>query len=85
MNKVVRLMSEYPPLKFVYLTSPTRNRPTLNIQAHNGEFLRYALTRDQLHRLNNESADMLKKQEGSVIVKVIDLQHDMFENGKDVS
>ena len=78
-------MSEYPPLKFVYLTAPTRSRPTLNIQAHNGEFFRYALTREQLFRLNHETADMLKKQPGSVIVKVNDLQHDMFENGKDMT
>ena len=76
--KVVPIMSEYPPLQYVYLTSPTRNRPTLNIQAHNGEFLRYALTREQLFRLNHETADMLKKQQGSFVVSVVDLQHDMF-------
>ncbi|MBO4228158.1 hypothetical protein [Bradyrhizobium neotropicale] len=52
------------PLQWVYLTLPEPDRPILNIQAANSdEFRRFALNRDQLLRLNAQTADALLKRE----------------------
>jgi hypothetical protein len=53
-------MSETPTPKLLYITTPTPDTPTLNIQL--GEhFVRFRLTREQLLNLNAESADALRQ------------------------
>jgi hypothetical protein len=51
-------MPTEPILRFVYLTLPTKDNPTLNINA-SGTHTRYQVTRDQLLDLNRQIADVL--------------------------
>lgn len=45
-----------------YLTNPERGLVLLNVQEQGKEIERFALNRDQLFRLNSETADILRKE-----------------------
>ena len=48
------------PLQFIYLTLPDSEQPVLNIRiAGTEEMHRFALTREDLFRLNSQIADAL--------------------------
>lgn len=54
-------MTDIHPAKFAYLTKPDA-APILNVQKDDGsEIQRFELTRDQLLRLNAETADLLRE------------------------
>lgn len=53
-------MIDIHPAKLAYLTKPDA-APILNVQTRDGsEIQRFELTRDQLLRLNAETADLLR-------------------------
>ena len=53
------------PLKLIYLTTPDKDRAVLNVQARDTEaFWRFALTREDMYRLNAQIADALMRGVG---------------------
>ena len=51
-------MSEYPQLRFAYITLPSPAEPVLNIMVGD-DHRRYQISRDQLFNLNAQIADAL--------------------------
>lgn len=55
-------MMDAPEVRLVFLTDPEQGVALLNIQVGEGELQRLRINRDQLFRLNHETADILQRQ-----------------------